>query len=77
MTVPPNTLAALSIWGTVWASSKVNKRAPFIIGAAIFAIIGMLIKHALKIQPLISYAPVGRVYNFVNHEDRCTIFINI
>ncbi|KAF8967163.1 major facilitator superfamily domain-containing protein [Flammula alnicola] len=41
MTVPPNSLAALSIWGTVWLSSRVDRRAPFIIGAAGIAIIGL------------------------------------
>jgi hypothetical protein len=40
MTVPPNTLASLSIWSTVWLSSRYNARAPFIIGAAFVAIIG-------------------------------------
>lgn len=40
MTVPPNTLASLSIWFTVWLSSRYNKRAPFIIAAAFIAIIG-------------------------------------
>ena len=40
MTVPPNTLAALSIWTMVWLSSRFNKRAPFIIGSAGVAIIG-------------------------------------
>ncbi|KAF4617158.1 hypothetical protein D9613_005941 [Agrocybe pediades] len=48
MTVPPNTIAALSIWGTVWVSSRVNKRAPFIIGAAGVAIIGYIILLATK-----------------------------
>ncbi|KAJ6613320.1 MFS general substrate transporter [Mycena sp. CBHHK59/15] len=43
MTVPPNTLATLSIWGTVWLSSRYNARAPFIIGAAFVAIIGYII----------------------------------
>lgn len=40
MTVPPNALAAFSIWGTVYLSSKYKLRAPFIIGAAVVAIIG-------------------------------------
>ncbi|KJA21187.1 hypothetical protein HYPSUDRAFT_42307 [Hypholoma sublateritium FD-334 SS-4] len=48
MTVPPNSLAALSIWGTVWISSKVNRRAPFIIAAAVVAIIGYIILVATK-----------------------------
>jgi hypothetical protein len=41
MTVPPNTLAALSIWTTVWLSAKSQIRAPFIISAAVVAIIGV------------------------------------
>jgi hypothetical protein len=45
MTVPPNVLAAIGIWLTVWASTRTNKRAPFIIGAGAFAIIGMLIVY--------------------------------
>lgn len=40
MTVPPNTVASFSIWGTVWLSSRVNRRAHFIIGAALVAILG-------------------------------------
>ncbi|KAJ7175883.1 major facilitator superfamily domain-containing protein [Mycena filopes] len=43
MTVPPNTLAALSIWTTVWLSSRYNIRAPFIIGSAFVAIVGYII----------------------------------
>ncbi|KAJ7288331.1 major facilitator superfamily domain-containing protein [Mycena rebaudengoi] len=43
MTVPPNTLASLSIWFTVWLSSRYNVRAPFIVGAAAIAIIGYII----------------------------------
>ncbi|KIK01867.1 hypothetical protein K443DRAFT_132091 [Laccaria amethystina LaAM-08-1] len=43
MTVPPNTLAAISIWTTVWLSSRFDKRAPFIIGSAGVAIIGYVI----------------------------------
>ncbi|SJL07512.1 uncharacterized protein ARMOST_10862 [Armillaria ostoyae] len=39
MTVPPNALASISIWLTVWLSSKCNLRAPFIIASAIVAII--------------------------------------
>lgn len=42
MTVPPNTIAALSIWGTVWLSSKFKLKAPFIIGAGFVAILGEL-----------------------------------
>lgn len=40
MSVPPNALAALSIWGTVWLSSRYKIRAPFIIIAASVAILG-------------------------------------
>ncbi|KAJ7505302.1 major facilitator superfamily domain-containing protein [Mycena galericulata] len=43
MTVPPNTLASLSIWFTVWVSSRYDIRAPFIIGAAFVAILGYII----------------------------------
>ncbi|KAJ7863090.1 major facilitator superfamily domain-containing protein [Mycena olivaceomarginata] len=43
MTVPPNTLASLSIWFTVWLSSRYNLRAPFIIGSAFIAILGYII----------------------------------
>ena len=45
MTVPPNTVASLSIWGTVWLSSKLNRRAHFIIGAALVAILGALLEE--------------------------------
>ncbi|KAK0487455.1 major facilitator superfamily domain-containing protein [Armillaria novae-zelandiae] len=38
--VSPNALASISIWLTVWLSSKYNLRAPFIIASAIVAIIG-------------------------------------
>ncbi|KAJ2934601.1 hypothetical protein H1R20_g2485, partial [Candolleomyces eurysporus] len=48
MTVPPNTLASFSIWGTVWLSSKVNRRAHFIIGAALVAILGYIILLTTK-----------------------------
>ncbi|KAF8798941.1 MFS general substrate transporter [Phlegmacium glaucopus] len=48
LTVPPNTLAAISIWTTVWLSSKVNRRAPFIIGAAGVAIIGYIVLLTTK-----------------------------
>lgn len=40
MSVPPNILASVSIWTTVWLSARCNLRAPFIIGAAMIAIIG-------------------------------------
>ncbi|KAH7921920.1 MFS general substrate transporter [Leucogyrophana mollusca] len=43
MTVPPYTLAAFSIWMTVWLSSKFNMRAPFIIAGAVVGIIGYII----------------------------------
>ncbi|KAI6122492.1 major facilitator superfamily domain-containing protein [Pisolithus croceorrhizus] len=43
MTVPPNALASISIRGTVWLSSRWNFRAPFIIVAALVAIIGYII----------------------------------
>ncbi|KAJ8587271.1 MFS general substrate transporter [Rhizopogon salebrosus TDB-379] len=43
MTVPPNALASFSIFATVWFSSKVNARAPFIIASAIVAIIGYIL----------------------------------
>ncbi|KAF8895519.1 major facilitator superfamily domain-containing protein [Infundibulicybe gibba] len=43
MTVPPNTLASLSIWFTVWLSSRYNRRAPFIIGSALVAIVGYIV----------------------------------
>jgi hypothetical protein len=43
MTVPPNVLASFSIWTTVYFSSKLNIRAPFIIGAAIVSIIGYIL----------------------------------
>lgn len=51
MTVPPNSLAALSIWTTVWMSAKYDRRAPFIIGAAAIAIMGMFPQ---------SYFPLGQ-----------------
>ncbi|KAK7048382.1 MFS general substrate transporter [Favolaschia claudopus] len=43
LTIPPNALASLSIWFTVWLSSRFNLRAPFIIGAAFVAILGYII----------------------------------
>ncbi|KIM77228.1 hypothetical protein PILCRDRAFT_12219 [Piloderma croceum F 1598] len=48
MTVPPNTLAALSIWTTVWLSANSKIRAPFIISSAVVAIIGYIILIATK-----------------------------
>ncbi|KAF5314860.1 hypothetical protein D9619_007081 [Psilocybe cf. subviscida] len=55
MTVPPNALAAISIWMTVWISSKVDRRAPFIIGAAAVAILGMYPRS--NIDTSFSYPP--------------------
>ncbi|KAF7314330.1 MFS general substrate transporter [Mycena kentingensis (nom. inval.)] len=43
MTVPPNALASITIWTTVWISSRLNLRAPFIIGSAFVAILGYII----------------------------------
>lgn len=40
MTIPPNAVACLSIWLIIWVSSRVDKRAPFILGSAVVAIIG-------------------------------------
>ncbi|KAJ3507524.1 hypothetical protein NLJ89_g6257 [Agrocybe chaxingu] len=48
MTVPPNSLAAATIWATVWLSSKVNRRAPFIIASAAVAILGYIILLTTK-----------------------------
>ncbi|GLB38315.1 putative MFS general substrate transporter [Lyophyllum shimeji] len=42
LTVPPNALAAMSIWAAVWLSSRLNLRAPFIVGSAGIAIIGYI-----------------------------------
>ncbi|KAK0464541.1 major facilitator superfamily domain-containing protein [Desarmillaria tabescens] len=53
MTVPPNVLASISIWMTVWLSSKYNLRAPFIISSAMVAIIGYIILLTAK-------TPVGQ-----------------
>ena len=38
--MPPNSLASISLWGTIWLSKKHNQRAIFIIAAASVAIIG-------------------------------------
>ncbi|KZT40659.1 MFS general substrate transporter [Sistotremastrum suecicum HHB10207 ss-3] len=43
MTVPPNTVAALSIWAAAYAASRFKRRAVFIILAAAVAIIGYII----------------------------------
>ena len=40
LTIPPNSLASISLWGTIWLSTKFNQRAMFIIAAASVAIIG-------------------------------------
>lgn len=57
LTVPPNTLAAISIWTTVWLSSKVNQRAPFIICAAGLAIVGRLLLTGTLIDFLFDHFP--------------------
>jgi len=54
MTVPPNTVAALSIWGTVFLSTKYKLRAPFIIAAGVVAIIGYIVLIATK-RPGVQY----------------------
>ncbi|TEB30661.1 MFS general substrate transporter [Coprinellus micaceus] len=48
LTIPPNALASISIWTTVWISSKVDRRAPFIIGSAGLAILGYIILLTTK-----------------------------
>ncbi|TFK64617.1 MFS general substrate transporter [Pluteus cervinus] len=48
MTIPPNTLAAISIWFTVWLSSRYNQRALFIIISAGVAIVGYIVLLATK-----------------------------
>ncbi|KAK7056771.1 hypothetical protein VNI00_002488 [Paramarasmius palmivorus] len=48
MTVPPNTLAVLSIATATWASVKHNKRAVIIIISAFVAIVGYIILLAAK-----------------------------
>lgn len=40
MTVPPNALAAFSIWAAAYAASKYKRRAIFIVLAGVVAIIG-------------------------------------
>lgn len=62
MSVPPNTLAALSIWGTVWLSTKYKMRAPFIIAAGAVAILGK--QHILVTLNLLQIADGFRVYYF-------------
>ncbi|KXN81772.1 hypothetical protein AN958_03698 [Leucoagaricus sp. SymC.cos] len=48
LTIPPDTLASISIWFTVWLSSKYDRRVLFIITAAGMAIIGYIILLATK-----------------------------
>ncbi|KIJ17683.1 hypothetical protein PAXINDRAFT_111174 [Paxillus involutus ATCC 200175] len=48
MSAPPNAVASLSIWATVWLSSRWNMRAPFIIATAVAAIIGYIILITCK-----------------------------
>ncbi|EPQ54440.1 MFS general substrate transporter [Gloeophyllum trabeum ATCC 11539] len=57
MSVPPNALAAFSIWGAAWASSRYKMRAPFIIGGGIVGIIGYVVLLATK-TPGAQYAGV-------------------
>ncbi|KIL63222.1 hypothetical protein M378DRAFT_79918 [Amanita muscaria Koide BX008] len=37
MTIPPNAAACILLWLTVWLSSRINMKAPFIIGSAVIA----------------------------------------
>lgn len=67
LTIPPNVLAAISIWTTIWLSSKVNRRAPFIIGAAGIAIIGKLLHTGTFIDFLFDYLP--RIYRPFDDEN--------
>ncbi|KAG0694533.1 major facilitator superfamily domain-containing protein [Suillus ampliporus] len=71
MTVPPNVLASFSIWITVWFSSKLNVRAPFIIGAAIVSIIGEVIRrtHFKFLMNLkdISFSSLAHAVSFFDH----------
>jgi len=60
MTVPPNVVATLSVWGTVWLSSRMNVRAPFIIVAGVVAIIGYIILISLA-NPRVRYFSVHLV----------------
>ncbi|KAI0071230.1 MFS general substrate transporter [Panus rudis PR-1116 ss-1] len=48
LTVPPNTLASISIWVTVWLTAKYEKRAFAIIAAAGVAIIGYIVLLTTK-----------------------------
>ena len=54
MTVPPNVVGTLSVWGTVWLSSRMNLRAPFIIASGVVAIIGkniLLCEYNVRTNP--------------------------
>lgn len=48
MTIPPNAAACILLWLTVWLSSRINMKAPFIIGSAIIAVIGYIILLTTK-----------------------------
>ncbi|KAJ3575344.1 hypothetical protein NP233_g1151 [Leucocoprinus birnbaumii] len=48
LTVPPNTLASISIWVAVWISARYDRRAIIIITAAFVAIIGYIILLTTK-----------------------------
>jgi len=48
MTVPPNALAAFSIWAAAYSASKYKRRAIFIILAGVVAIIGYIILITTK-----------------------------
>lgn len=65
MTVPPNTLAAISIGITAWLSTKYSIKAPFIISSIFIAIVGELMD-----SPPLTYArklKSERVYH--SHRD--------
>lgn len=40
LTVPPYAVATVGIWLAAWWSAKTRMRAPYIIGAAVVAIVG-------------------------------------
>ncbi len=42
MTVPPYVLACIGIVSGAWLAARTGRRAPFIIGSAVMAILGML-----------------------------------
>ncbi|KZT25394.1 MFS general substrate transporter [Neolentinus lepideus HHB14362 ss-1] len=48
MSVPPNALAAFSIWFAAWLSSRYKVRAPIIIGAGAIGIIGYIVLLTTK-----------------------------